>query len=258
MMTKRLRAANAALAFLRQSYELNSYTAHKAIGSVIIPGLSQIMSMQSDALQHVVGSVLGNADEDQPTLFQKLHSASRYGMLVKTIGRQLYGSARFPREQVLWTNDYLKLSYLPADEDAKNPPGFALFHVGGFLPYSDRIFRILPESNLFSHFISRGIPVYALELKDESCRLNLRDITMERVIEDIDWLADLAWEHQKTLHAPAAPPKMVIEAIAAWRRRCCPTWPPSQNAPTRSSKSRSRWSRRWTRPPAAFCQSTSR
>lgn len=95
---------------------------------------------------------------------QRNLSGLRYDRLVDTVGKQLFGSASFAGEKVLMENDLFKLSYIPASGKAagrKRAP--AVFHVGGFLPYGDKIFRFLPEKNLFKPLVERGMDVYAFE-----------------------------------------------------------------------------------------------
>lgn len=138
---------------------------------------------------------------------QRNISGLRYDRLVDTVGKQLFGSASFAGEKVLLENDLFKLSYIPATGKAagrKRAP--AVFHVGGFLPYGDKIFRFLPEKNLFKPLVERGMDVYAFELKPGVAgkTRQVGGFTLEKLIDTIDGFSDVAFKHNKRR-------KMVIE-----------------------------------------------
>jgi hypothetical protein len=70
----------------------------------------------------------------------------------------------------------------------------------------------LPEANLFSAFLKAGIGVYAMELKRPTIELELADITLERLIDDIDDFSEIAFEHQNRRFGwPSPPAKLVFE-----------------------------------------------
>jgi hypothetical protein len=200
----------APLRALRLMGELNGYLFNRSVEAGAIPSMQLAFAMQKDVMDLSLATISGKkkpwvgADE----LRSRMRSGARYGRLVQEMGGKLFGSARFRDEQVLRQNEYLELCYLPPDPNVA-PAAFSLFHVGGFLPYSDRIFRFLPEANLFSAFLSRGVGVYALQLKKEGRALPcMREITIERLIDDIATHARLAFEHQRERGIEN---KMVIE-----------------------------------------------
>jgi hypothetical protein len=130
-------------------------------------------------------------------------SGLRYDPLIHTLGKQLFGSAKFRGEKVLAENDYFRLTYIPPRRG--QPKQAAVFHVGGFLPYGDRIFRFLPETNLFKPMHDRGLPIYAMELKERSCspegraggadKINVGRCSLDRIIDTIDQFSDVAHRH---------------------------------------------------------------
>lgn len=130
-------------------------------------------------------------------------SAMKYDRLVPTYGKELFGSARFKGERVLAEDEAFRLTYIPPKEGA--PQRAALFHVGGFIPYGDKVFRFLPEQNLFNPLLERGMPVYAMELKASPARLpGLGQFNLERMIDSIDRLSGIAFRHNQQQ-------KMVLE-----------------------------------------------
>lgn len=185
----------------------NSYLMNRMVEAGLIPTMKSFFEMERDISNPLIDAARG-ARPLQDSLKEiggRVHSGTKYHRLVTTLGRDLFGSATFEGERVLAENRYMKLSYLPAKRrsDAEDLP--AVFHVGGFLPYSDRIFRILPEANLFMPFIERGMPVYAMELKGDKKELgDLSGYTIEALIEMLDELSAVAFEH-------AGGKKMVIE-----------------------------------------------
>jgi pimeloyl-ACP methyl ester carboxylesterase len=154
---------------------------------------------------------------------KKTVSGLRYDRLVDAQGKKLFGSATFAGEKVLVENELFKLSYIPAVQakgagsEGRTSKGRAskgraskarpaVFHVGGFLPYGDKVFRFLPEKNLFKPLIERGMDVYAFELKPGVARKQARlgTFTLEKLIDTIDGFSDVAFKHNRKR-------KMVIE-----------------------------------------------
>lgn len=162
------------------------------------PTLQSLMEMNQDVARPFLETMTGKKDPEQlvEEIGQRVRSGGKYNKLITTLGRELFGSATFEGETVLAQNDFLTLSYLPPVGQARTDVG-PLFHAGGFLPYSDGIFRILPEANLFQPFLDAGIPVYAMELKGDKDQLpaGLGALTLEGVIEAIDQMTEVAFEH---------------------------------------------------------------
>ena len=181
---------------LNRTFALNTYLMNKSVEAGLLPTMRYLFGLEQD----VAGSMLAALRREKSLrvglrdLYHKTRAGARYDRLVRTFGAELFGSATFAGETVLAENDYLRLSHLPAAAGS-TPRGVSLFHVGGFLPYSDRIFRMLPEANLFTGFLSRGMPVYAMELRPDAHAGRLKEVTLERFIDDVDRMTDVAFHH---------------------------------------------------------------
>lgn len=196
---------------LNKTLQLNSYLLRRGVEAGVAPGLDALLSVNADLYQTMLRTLAG---VESPLtglrgIGGRLKSGLRYDRLVKTWGKELFGSASFEGERRLVEDDHFSLSYLPPKKGVE-PAGVSLFHVGGFLPYSDRIFRALPEANFFSPFLERGVPVYALELRRDRRVGNLGQMTLERFIDRIDRLSDVAFAHGNR-HTGAPERKMLIE-----------------------------------------------
>ena len=183
---------------LVKTIKTNSLLFNRMVEHGFGPTMESLWEINSDVTRPFLETLTGQKApmEAMEEVGQRVRSGGKYNRLITTMGAQLFGSARFEGETVLAQNEFLTLSHLPAP--AEIPPRGTLFHVGGFLPYSDRIFRILPEANLFLPFLEAGIEVYAMELSGD--RQQLPDqgrITMERVIESIDEMTEVAFEHNE-------------------------------------------------------------
>lgn len=132
---------------------------------------------------------------------EKHLSGFTFPLLIYLKGFQLFGSAKYQNEVVLKENEYFKLTYIPSS----NPSKISLFHVGGILPYSDRIFRFLPEINFFDRFLESGISLYAMELKGNKFQIpNYNKLTMETILDTIEEFSNIAFEHNQNK-------KMILE-----------------------------------------------
>jgi len=132
---------------------------------------------------------------------EKHFSGLLFPLLVYLKGGELLGSAKYPNEVTLKENDFFKLTFIPA----KNSTNIALFHTGGILPYSDKIFRFLPEINFFEPFLEEGISIYALELKGNKYQIhNYNSLTLEQILNTINEFSNIAFQHNQNK-------KMVIE-----------------------------------------------
>jgi pimeloyl-ACP methyl ester carboxylesterase len=183
-----------------------SYLAERFLSGGLMPSAQALVRIQADVAGSLLAACSGEKQLRQhfEEMSRKLISASRYHQLVTSMGRELFGSATFPGEVRLAENDFLTLTYIPPAQDAEQSDA-ALFHVGGFLPFSDRIFRFLPEANLYANFSRRGMPVYAMALKGtHHAERALNNFTTEAFIDMISEMSAAAYEHNERR-------KMIIE-----------------------------------------------
>jgi len=173
-----------------------SNTWHSVLEADLFPAWESLIDVGAD-----LSSKLGEAAEGERDLAsvsreaaERLYAGTRYAELVRTLGRELYGTATFAGEERLAQDRYFRLSYLPPPSGAARAP-FALFHAGGTIPYGDRIFRLLPEYNFFAPFLARGVPIYAMELRGDREELDYGDLTLERYIDSLEQLASRARVH---------------------------------------------------------------
>jgi hypothetical protein len=171
-------------------------TSHTLQGQVL-PAFSSLEEMRRDIERSWLATLSGEkamADCSRE-LGERFASGNRYRALVEDLGRQLFGSAVYPGEQVLADDGVFRLSHLPAKDGAPET-GVALFFVGSFMPYGDRLFRFLPEASYYQRYLERGIPVYTMEIAGD-CReiKGLGKVTLERQIDCIDRMAEIALRH---------------------------------------------------------------
>lgn len=173
---------------------MNGFLWNRMIEGGLVPAMSSLTAVQDQIADSWVKVATGRRSfaDHVREMGERTSAGLRYGRLLTTLGKELFGSATFAGEQLLWESELFTLSYLPpAAVAGERPP--ALFHVGGFLPFGDRIFRMLPETNLFLPFLQRGIPVYALEVRRGS--RPAASLTLERFIELIDEASEVAFHH---------------------------------------------------------------
>ncbi len=178
----------------RASLYLTSHT----IEGQVLPVFTSMSDWRQDIERSWMDALAGKkpmADHARE-LGERISSGSKYKKLVEGLGRQLFGSAVYAGEQVLARNDVFRLSYLPAKAGTPST-GVALFFVGGFIPYGDKLFRFLPEASLFERYTERGVPVYLMELAGDRHELEgaLGQVTAEKQIDWIDELARVAFRH---------------------------------------------------------------
>lgn len=174
------------------------------------PELAQLRGMMLYNLMVLRSTLLPLADEmaaltklDPNTLplqmwwdwAERQQSAINFHYFVHTFGRQLFGSATFEGETLLAENDLFRLTHIPVKPGVEKKA--TMFHVGGFVPYSDNLFRLLPEANFFDRFIEKGIEVYEMKCKCATDRFNpqLLDLSVERIIESVHTFSEIAFEH---------------------------------------------------------------
>lgn len=174
----------------------NNYLMERWVDGGLSPLMKSLWSMERDIADPLLDCLLGEREISDclREWGKRTYSGSRYRKLVHTLGKELFGSARFDGEEVVSESELFTLSYLPPLDGAERP-GAALFHVGGFIPYGDRVFRFLPEANLFLPFLRRGIPVYAMEVKPGLGRSRLLGVTLEELVDAIDSMSAAAHRH---------------------------------------------------------------
>ena len=176
--------------------ELGSTSSHRLFEGSVAPAMHAVVQVQQDVAGSALDCLRGERRwrEAAGETWQRLRAGLRYGSLVSSWGKQLFGSACFAGEQVLSEDEFLRLSYLPPAEGVPAQP-VALFHAGGGIPYSDRIFRMLPEANFYDRFRERGIAVYAMELRGDRHQVDYAKLDLDTLIDSIERLSSVAFEH---------------------------------------------------------------
>lgn len=186
----------------------NVYLFNRMMEAGVIPTMRSFFALERDITDPLLETFRGDRTlaDAMEEVSARMQSAGKYQKLVRIFGRQLFGSATFTGETRLAENDFVTLTYIPPKVADESKP--ALFHVGGFLPYSDRIFRILPEANLFLPFLERGVGVYAMELKGDRHELGDVRVTLPRFIDTVDEMSRIAFSHNIGISRQR---KMVLE-----------------------------------------------
>lgn len=180
-----------------QAVSLMSYMTERMASGGIIAATRAILDMQLDAVAACADVVKGERDpfEAAGDLGSRTRSGLRFEALVQTMGKELFGSAHPAGEQLLQEDEHYRLSYFPPKAGVPEQP--ALFHMGGVIPYGDALFRMLPEACFFDRFTSRGMPVYALELRGDRDHSDFHDLTLEKVVDAISHFSGIAFDHGK-------------------------------------------------------------
>lgn len=168
-----------------------------ALKSSVIPFTSEMMELNRIGMALDPKQMLSDWTERQK-------SAINFQRFVQTFGKELFGSAIYDGEKLLAENDLFKLTHIPVKKGVEKRA--SMFHLGGFVPYSDNLFRLLPKANFFDRFIENGIDVYEMKCKCDTTRYNaqLLDLSVERIIESAHVFSDIAFEH-------AGREKMILE-----------------------------------------------
>ncbi|MBS1198477.1 MAG: hypothetical protein H6R18_2262 [Proteobacteria bacterium] len=128
-------------------------------------------------------------------LAERQKSAIKFPTLIESFGKELFGSAKFEGEKKLAENDLFTLNHIPLKKGVEKRA--VMFHIGGFVPYSDNLFRLLPRANFFDHFIENGIEVYEMKLKSSTTTHNahLLELSIEKIIDTVHAFSDIAFAH---------------------------------------------------------------
>ncbi len=177
---------------------LVNYATYQTMEGSLFPAIDVTLDMQQAWLSSLVSLLRGEYTLHQFVRLNadRIRAAATFGCMVKKYGSQLYGSARFEGEEVLEQDSFLKLTYIPP-KNGVTKQKMSLFHAGGGLPYGDRIFRFLPEANFYEHFLERGIPVYAVELRGDRNEVNYSKLTLNHLIEAFDAMSSTAFHHNE-------------------------------------------------------------
>lgn len=177
-----------------KSMRFVQYNSNAWFRGSVFPAADAVLLMNRSVRESLLQALRG--EKDWTTFFaetnDRFRAGSRYERLVNTIGKELFGSATFANETVLAEDEFFRLSYLPPT--AEEQP-VAIFHAGGSIPYGDRIFRLTADYNFYDRFLERGIPVYAMELRADRNELDASGVTIERLVDSIQQLSDVAFVH---------------------------------------------------------------
>ncbi len=189
-------ACDAALSNSVKSWQYAAWTTNRVLEGNVFPTLGALVDVQRSLGRSVTGVARGDSSvrETARDLGARAVSAARWSRLVGRLGREIFGSARWPGERMLAEHGPFRLTYIPpaADVEASRT---AIFHAGGSIPYGDGIFRLTPEHNLYGRFVERGIGVYAMELKGDRYHNRYGDLTMDALVEATDHLTQVAHGH---------------------------------------------------------------
>lgn len=195
------RGVSAYYAGVKHSIHTLKHAAHSAssfLDSAVFPALDSMVQMNEQMAQSLMAAMRGDkpwrALVDETS--QRIESAGRYASLVRTWGRDLFGSATFPGETVLAEDDMFRLVHIPPAPGVQAQP-MAVFHAGGCIPYGDRIFRLLPDYNLYDRFRERGLPVYAMELRGDRSEVDYSGLTIDILVDAIAAMSGRAFEHNR-------------------------------------------------------------
>jgi hypothetical protein len=171
------------------------YTTEHVFEGTMVPAMQAMVAMQEQWLGGLVSAMRGDQSygEFASETWARMRSGARFNHLVTTLGCELFGSASWPNEKVLLEDGMFRLTHLPPKPG--EPAGPPLFHASGGIPYGDRIFRLLPEANLYERFTERGMPVYAMELRGDCSEVDYGGLTLDGHVDNLQRFIDKAYEH---------------------------------------------------------------
>ncbi len=159
-----------------------------AMKSTVVPFTTEMMELNRIGMTIDPKAAMTELQERQ-------QSAMNFPRLVETFGKQLFGSARYEGEKLLAENSLFALRHIPVKAGVERRA--SMFHIGGFIPYSDNVFRLLPGANFFEHFIANGIEVYEMKLKCDTTRFNsnMLELSIEAIVDSVHEFSDIAFNH---------------------------------------------------------------
>ena len=176
--------------------KFSSSLTHYLMDGNVYPAIDSMVAVNKQLTYSLLSTIKGESDiKDFYNLNKaRITSAFRFASLVNTLGKDLFGSAKFPGEKVVARNEFFKLTYIPPKKGVKEQP-FTLFHSGGFIPYGDKIFRLVDGFNFYENFHNRGIPVYAMELNGDKDEVKYLRFEIETLVDCIEYFSNAAFAH---------------------------------------------------------------
>jgi|GEM_PF-438274 len=191
---------------IMNTFGLSRYFLSRIFDGGIVPTVTSLLEIERDITDGWLQVLYGQREftDYYNEISNRVMAGSKYEKLMNTYGKELFGSAKFDGEKVLAQNNHLILYYIPP-KNGVTPNGIAIFHAGGILPYSDKIFRFLPEANFFERFTEKGFAIYSVELNgDKDTIKNYGELTLEKYVDYLDEFSKIAFEHN-------GKQKMIIE-----------------------------------------------
>jgi len=178
---------------LFRTLSMNSYLARQFVEAGVTPTVESLRLIESGITKPLVDALHGKKPlrESMFEVTERATAGVRYAKTVHSLGKKLYGSATFTGETVLMETGPFRLTYIPPTRDTGPQP--PMFHVGGFIPFGDLVFRLLPEANLYKPFLERGIGIYAMEQRGR--KRSLKGYTLKESLDTLDAMVDAAYEH---------------------------------------------------------------
>ncbi len=175
-----------------------SYSFQKGLESSVYPAVSSLIDINQQVMEALFKAATFRRPVAEVMLefSDRASSAARFSHLVQTLGKELFGTAHFPGEIIIAEDGPYRLVHIPGDS-AAGKQEVAVFHAGGAIPYSDRIFRILPEANLFLPFHKRGVGLYVMELRGDKHEIDYSNLTMDILIGTFERLTAIAFKHNE-------------------------------------------------------------
>lgn len=172
------------------------FTSHTIDGE-FLPVFRSLSDIRKDIEDSLAGTLDGQKEltASLKDLGGRANAGRRYEHLVHQLGGALLGTAKYEGEKVLLANDVYRLVHLPPKKGVPAADA-SVFFLAGFIPYGDRLFRFLPEANLYDRYLERGIGVYLMELVGDKDQMHdLGKVTVEKQIDWIDEMAETAFRH---------------------------------------------------------------
>ena len=210
LMSKSVAAYFAGVKHAIHALEHAAHTTASFLESAVFPALDSVVKMNEETAHSLISALGGQRPwrEVMDETTQRLESGHRFSELVHTWGRALFGTARFAGETVLAEDACFRLTYIPPTHGTQPAPAagarhamadqpVAIFHAGGCIPYSDRVFRMAPGYDFYSRFLERGLPVYAMELRGDRDEVDYSGLTIDTLVDSIAAMSSHAFAHNR-------------------------------------------------------------